>query len=245
MLRRSLGLLIIAATAAGTARAQTNIDPAHKSAWGENIGWLNWHDANGGADAVRVHATFMGGFAWAENVGWLNLGGGRPANGTAYANANATDFGVNIDPSTGNLFGLAWGENIGWLNFDTRTALGPNSQQARLDYVTNRFRGYAWGENVGWINLDDATRYAAYVPTACRTPFADTDGDGDGDQDDFGKFQACLSGANRPAPYGCECFDRPETGFPHGDNDVDLDDLAKFVNCISGPHIPLNPACAN
>jgi len=77
MLRRSSGLLIIAAIAASTARAQTNIDPAHKSAWGENIGWTNWHDAGNpdGAQGVRFHGTFLSGFVWAENVGWINLAG--------------------------------------------------------------------------------------------------------------------------------------------------------------------------
>ena len=218
----------------------TNIDPVLKYVWGENIGWVTLRDA--GADGIRVHATFLAGYAWGENVGWINLGAGRPTNGTAYANVNNTDFGVNIDPITGNLFGLAWGENIGWINFDTLTALGGSGKQARLDTVANRFRGYAWGENVGWINLDDSVRFAAYVPTACYTPFADKNGDGDVDQDDFAAFQLCYSGNGIPAPDGCECFDRDK------DNDVDSNDLTAFSNCGTGPSVSwslvLTPNCS-
>ena len=237
---RAAGLL---ALVAGTlCIAATNIDPVRKFAWGENIGWATWADANGGAGAVRVHATFLAGFAWAENVGWINLGAGAPANGTSYSNSGSADFGVNIDPLTGNLSGLAWGENVGWINCDMLAALGPGGQQARLDYAGHRFRGYAWGENVGWINLDDAVTYVAYVPTACPTPFADTDGDNDVDQGDFAKFQICFSGTALPARDGCECFDRGEAGFPHGDSDVDAGDLARFIACANGPAIPLNPA---
>lgn len=231
--------------AAGLCVGASNIDPAHRFAWSENIGWINWRYAAGGADGVRVHATFLAGFAWAENVGWINLGGGSPANGIRYLNSSGSDFGVNIDPATGNLAGLAWGENIGWVNFDTTAALGSNGQQARLDRGANRFHGYAWGENVGWVNLDDMAHYVAHIPTACQVPFADPDGDSDVDQADFGAFQACFSGSGRPAPDDCECFDRPAIGFPHGDNDVDSDDLAKFSACWSGPEIPLNPACGS
>lgn len=232
------------AVAAGLCLGITNIDPVFKYGWGENIGWLNWRDANGGSDGVRVHKTFLSGFAWAENVGYLNLGDGNPANGTAYANVDGADFGVNIDPLTGDLFGLAWGENIGWVNFDTRTALGGSNQQARLDPAANRFRGYAWGENVGWISLDDATRFVAFVPASCGDLFADADGDDDVDQADFAVIQACFSGQGRPAPAGCECFDRPEIGFPRGDNDVDSDDMQAFADCASGPAIAADPACS-
>ena len=221
----------------------TNIDPLHKFAWSENAGWLNWRDANGGADGVYVQPTFLFGYIWAENVGWINAGDGAPANGINYANVDDTDFGVNIDPPTGDLFGYAWGENIGWVNFDTRGTLSGWGQQAEFDFAAGRFRGYAWGENVGWINLDHATYYVAYVPPNCNDPFADTDGDSDADQDDLGAFQICISGSANPATPGCECFDRPEPGFPQGDNDVDPDDLDAFEACASGPEVLVDADC--
>ncbi|MGE3165413.1 MAG: hypothetical protein AB7O52_10950 [Planctomycetota bacterium] len=163
MQRATLGLLVLlpAVFAGAGVSAQSNIEPANSFAWGENVGWTNWQEANGGLDGVRVEATFLGGFVWCENAGWLNLGDGTPGAGTSYANVNGTDFGVNIAPD-GTLDGFGWGENIGWVNFDT-SSLGAN--RARFDAVASRFRGYAWGENVGWINLDDATSFVGVIPS--------------------------------------------------------------------------------
>ncbi|MEM7166737.1 MAG: hypothetical protein AAF581_14820 [Planctomycetota bacterium] len=150
-----LGLLLSFVLGSQPVSAQSNIDPADKFGWGENIGWTNWFDANGGVDGVFVDSTFLSGFVWCENVGWLNLGDGTPGGGTSYANVNGSDFGVNI-ATDGTLSGFGWGENIGWVNFDT-TSLG--SSRARFDAPAGRFRGFAWGENVGWISLDDSTSF--------------------------------------------------------------------------------------
>ncbi|HEY3243362.1 MAG TPA: hypothetical protein VGM03_08425 [Phycisphaerae bacterium] len=168
----------------GTAFAQSNIDPAHKFAWGENVGWTNWRDANGGAQGVAVDGSFMGGFIWGENVGWINVGDGTP--GTlcgglpCYANGTGVDFGVNVD-FDGSLHGFAWGENIGWINFDGGALASPPNP-ARFDAAAGRLRGYAWGENVGWINLDDAVHFVGVIaavniasanpPTAAANPYA-------------------------------------------------------------------------
>lgn len=249
MQRMIIITIIVAVLTVGALSGPTNIDPSYEFSWGENIGWLNWEKANGGIDGVHVRSTFLGGFIWAENVGWINVGNGSPANGTSYANVDGTEFGVNIDPTTGDLFGLAWGENVGWVNFDTRDALGSHDQQARFDYGTGeaywsgRFRGYAWGENVGWVNLDHATHYVAVIPIYCQDPFADVDDDTDVDQEDFGGYQVCFSGSGNLAPLGCECFDRPEPGFPQGDNDVDSYDRQAFEDCASGPAVPADQSC--
>ena len=161
-------LLLAAAACASPARAQVSlVHPVDKFCWGENVGYFNWRDAGAppspGAQGARVHTSFLSGFVWGENVGWVNLGDGTPGatgpGGPRYANIEGTDSGINIDDATGNLFGLAWGENIGWVNFDTRAALGPFGQQARLDRPARRFRGYAWAPNIGWINLDDASKF--------------------------------------------------------------------------------------
>ena len=142
------------------ASAQTNIDPDHQFAWGENIGWTNWADADGGDQGVVVGASFLSGWIWAENCGWITVGDGTPGGGTMYTNDSGEDHGVNIEVD-GTLNGFAWGENIGWVNFDTEAALQPFGQEARFDAPAGRFRGYAWGENVGWINLDDAVHFVA------------------------------------------------------------------------------------
>ena len=148
-----------------SAIAASGVDANHKYSWGENIGWMNWRDANAGAQGASMNQvkTFLAGFVWCENVGWVNLGDGTPTNGSMYSNSSGADFGVNV-VTGGNLSGLAWGENIGWINFDTAAALGVSGKQARYDSAAKRFRGYAWGENIGWINLDDATNYVAITP---------------------------------------------------------------------------------
>ena len=147
--------------------ADAPIDDQHKFAWGENIGWTNWRDADSGNAGVVIGPTFLGGFIWGENVGWINTGDGSPADGVHYANLDGTDYGVNRDPATDFLFGLAWGENVGWVNFDTSSLGG---DRARFDLCLGRFLGYAWGENVGWINLDDSTHYVATIlESDCNT----------------------------------------------------------------------------
>lgn len=147
--------VLIALTAATA--ATSNIDPVHRFAWSENVGWTNWHhDTPHPDDGVLVGESFLRGFVWAENIGWINLGDGFPTDGVHYANTDDTNFGVNLDPESGDLCGLAWGENVGWINFDTS---GVAPDQARLDREALRFRGFAWAENVGWINLDDIEHF--------------------------------------------------------------------------------------
>jgi len=155
--------------------AQSNIDPTNKHAWGENVGWTNWRDADTTTSGVVAGGTFMEGFIWGENVGWIHVGDGTPTGGVNYANVDGTDFGLNID-ADGDLHGLGWGENIGWVNFDGGAMATP-PQPARIECPDPpgeplaRLTGYAWGENVGWINLDDATHFvsvdAATSPIDC------------------------------------------------------------------------------
>lgn len=156
-------LIPVVVVSAEANAAPSNIDPTDKFSWSENVGWMNWRDANGGADGVLVDTDFLSGYVWMENVGWINLGDGTPTDGMFYANLDGTDFGVNIDPGTNDLFGLAWGENVGWINFDTP---GVSPDQARYDVAAHRFRGYAWGENIGWINLDDPVHFLGTITNA-------------------------------------------------------------------------------
>jgi hypothetical protein len=209
--------LVYLAALAGRASAQSNIDADHKFAWGENMGWTNWRDANSTDDGVVVGTTFLSGYIWGENVGWINVGNG---NGP-YGNNDDTDFGVNIDPDTGDLSGFAWGENIGWINFDGGAMADP-PQPANLEVCDHRFSGYAWGENVGWINLDDAEHYVALGPC----DFGDADCDGDVDVDDFERFLEVFTGPQ--GSLDCPTFDSDN------DNDVDFADFASFQEAFTG-----------
>ncbi len=218
-----------------TALAQSNIDPAHKFAWGENIGWTNWHDAGdpAGTLGVRVEATFLSGFIWAENVGWINLGDGTPANGVAYANVNGTDFGVNRDPDSDELYGLGWGENVGWLNFDGGAQATPPNP-ARLDPADCTLAGYVWGENIGWINLDDANAYVGLEPSVCAAGLlGDLNCDGEVGFGDINPFVLFLSNfaAWQAAYPGCP----PTNGDINGDGTYpSFGDINPFVALLTG-----------
>ena len=222
---RVIHIAVLVSISAATALiGATNIDPVQKWGWGENMGWSNWREANGGNQGVHVGSTFLSGYIWAENVGWVDVGDGTPGGGTHYLNVNGLDFGVNIDAND-DLYGLAWGENIGWVNFDTRTELGPYSQQARYDRIGYRFRGYAWGENVGWLNLDDASHYVAVEVLPCQCGDIDMSG-GSVDLVDFATFALCF-GLTQPGP-GCNaqaffCSDLNGSGV------VDMTDFATFA----------------
>ena len=217
---------ILTLVAGAPALARSDIDPAHKNAWSENIGWTNWHDAGSppGVQGVQVNATFLSGMIWAENVGWINLGDGSPGDGIEYANMDGTDFGVNRDQATGELFGLAWGENIGWINF-AGGALATPSNPARIENTGGvcRLAGFFWGENIGWINLNDATHFVA-VFGGCESPCdlaADLDHDDDVDLQDLALLLAHF-GTSSGATF--------EDGDTDGDGDVDLQDLANLLS---------------
>jgi hypothetical protein len=145
-LRTRRGAWVVAALVlfAQAARAQSNIDPEAKYAWGETIGWCDFHAD--GTNGVVVAATHLRGYAWLENVGWLFLGDGPDFGSTYFQTAG--DTGVNND-GLGNLSGYAWGENIGWVVFDPASS----GQQVTIG-GDGQFSGHAWGENIGWIAMN-------------------------------------------------------------------------------------------
>jgi hypothetical protein len=152
------------------ASAATTIDPANPYAYGANIGWINAEgDVTNGA---VIGQAFCSGYMYGANVGWICLGDGSPADGTAYANDSATDFGVNHD-GAGNLSGYAYGANIGWITFEQTHG------QPQVDLETDELSGYAYGANVGWINVST-------LATLTLDPGPDSDGDGIPDAWEYG-----------------------------------------------------------
>jgi hypothetical protein len=148
--------------AASLLQAATTIDHAHPYGYGANIGWINAEaDTTNGA---VIGQAFCSGYLYSANCGWISLGNGTPANGQAYGNASATDFGINHD-GHGNLTGYAYGANIGWITFEQTYG------QPRVDLMTGELSGYAWGANVGWIALSG-------IKTLTMAEGPDTDGDG-------------------------------------------------------------------
>lgn len=230
--------LILAAVSglaiAGLAMAQSNIDDVtpNKHAWGENIGWTNWHDADSGLSGVQVGPFVLSGFIWAENIGYLNVGDGSPETPPYYANTDGTDFGVNIGPD-GLLHGMAWSENAGWVNFDGGASATP-PQPARIicgepgHKLPARMQGYVWGENVGWINLDSVEDTKFVSLSLAATPMAcDVNWDGTIDGLDVQPFVDTLFMTQ--GSWAANCAGDVE---PSMDGAIDLNDVEPFVDCL-------------
>ena len=156
--------------------AASTIDPANPYAYGANMGWINAE-----ADTVNgavIGQAFCSGYLWGANVGWIDLGDGSPANGMAYANNSASDYGINHD-GLGNLSGYAYGANMGWINFEQ------GQGKPTVDLLTGALSGYGWGANVGWINLSGLATLSLAI--------LDTDGDGIPDAWEYGHTNTLLA----------------------------------------------------
>jgi hypothetical protein len=155
----------VVAAAGISVHGTTTIDATHNDAYGANIGWIN---AQGDvSNGMVVGQAFCSGYMYSGNCGWIHLGDGTPANGTAYANNSATDYGINHD-GLGNLTGYAYGANIGWINFEQTYG------KPKVNLTTGILSGYAYGANVGWISLNTAQ---GYVKTVSMDAGPDTDSD--------------------------------------------------------------------
>ncbi len=94
----------------------------------------------------------------------------------------------------------------------------------------------ALGSRLTWHHIDrwyDLYAIPMAMPAITR---ADFDRDGDVDLADFGIFQGCFNGPNRPSAAADCCA----TDFDH-DQDTDLSDFGSFQACFNGPNRP--PAC--
>jgi hypothetical protein len=121
--------------------------------------------------------------------------------------------------------------------FDTFLATNDGRANVDADGVVNgRVQLISFGRNFSVFDVN----YDGAVDAADRPAFsasADFDRDGDVDLTDFGYFQGCFNGSNRPPPQsGCADADLD------GDADVDLADFSVFQGCFNGPNRP--SACA-
>ncbi len=60
----------------------------------------------------------VSGWAWSENIGWISF------NCTNEGSCGQSNYGVNIDLTTGLFSGYAWSSNIGWISFNTADLAG-------------------------------------------------------------------------------------------------------------------------
>ncbi|HOW19802.1 MAG TPA: hypothetical protein PLC79_12255, partial [Phycisphaerae bacterium] len=97
--------------------------------------------------------------------------------------------------------------------------------------------------HIAWRVIEDGGEDAIVIamPQVIAHPVPqDIDSDGDVDLSDFGIFQSCFNGPNRPwkavtDDWRCACLDTPS------DQDVDLSDFGALQACFNGPNRP--PKC--
>ncbi len=141
----AVAVLTLSAAMAG----DTGTDPAHKYAWGGNMGWASAQSADHNVVVHYYEGTggWLAGHVWAENIGWIKMGADA---GGPYENTTAENWGVNL-AADGKLTGYAWGENVGWINFEQTHG------QPAINPANGEFSGHAWGENIGWVTFRGAT----------------------------------------------------------------------------------------
>lgn len=95
------------------------------------------------------------GWAWSENIGWVSF------NNTT---GGGSDYGVNIDTSTGKLSGYTWSEHIGWITFNESDLTGCPSGACQAHYDSNTGALTGWGRVLangggwdGWIRFENAS----------------------------------------------------------------------------------------
>lgn len=77
----------------------------------------------------------VSGWVWSGTIGWISF------NNTS--GGGSVNYGVDINPSTGNLSDNAWSENIGWIRFDPAGPYpGAPDYSAKLDLGTNQITGW-------------------------------------------------------------------------------------------------------
>ena len=136
------------------------------------------------------------------------------------AAAEATSYDV--------YFGTPEDDPLPYLGNQTQTTFSPPS----LDIATV----YYWRINA--VNENGTTPGDLWSFRTIVLP--DFDGDNDVDQEDFGRFQRCLSGSG--VPENDPACDRARLD---GDTDVDDDDLDILHGCLSGPNVPVDPNCTD
>lgn len=158
-------------------------------------------------------------------------------------NASAQSFTVqNVGPNT---LTYTIGDNVDWLEVSPTT--GSSNGEADTIDVTYDTASLQVGTYNGTITVNSP--FASNDPQTVQVtltvndyPWApvDFDLDNDVDMEDFGRFQACLSG-----PGTSQTNPNCAGARLDGDDDVDQDDFGLFQQCFSGPNMTANPDCAD
>ncbi|MHC4441703.1 MAG: PKD domain-containing protein [Planctomycetota bacterium] len=165
----------------------------------------------------------------------------EPVAPIAVINANPTS---GISPLTVNLDGTGSYDTDGgsivsyeW-DFTNDGTIDTTDSTTAYTYHTSRLRIYTVTLTV--IDNHGYSGTASVDITVNVNQICDFDNDTDVDQEDFGHFQACMSGTGN-IQTNPDCFD----ALLDDDNDVDLIDFNIFQGCMSGANVPANPNCAD
>ena len=103
----------------------------------------------------------VSGWVWSETIGWINF------NCTNTGTCGTSNYGVNVDSSTGDFSGYAWSENIGWIDF-APSGPYPAAPNYSANFSSTNARVRGWVRAVicetnpvdcdgwdGWIKLGD------------------------------------------------------------------------------------------
>jgi len=134
-----------------------------------------------------------------------------------------------VSNAGGGTLNYAITDNVGWLSVlpDNGASTG-EADSIQINYSN---ASLATGTYVATISVQDpsATNSPQTITVNLEVgPAGDFNNDNDVDQEDFGRFQMCLSGSGLPYASGCG-----EADFDL-DNDVDLVDFGIFQGCMAG-----------
>jgi hypothetical protein len=157
------------------------------------------------------------------------------------------EYGVNrpsdvftVRNSGGEPLNYILSDNMGWL---TLSPLSGSSTGEADPITVNYATATMWiGTYTGTITVsdDDASNSPQTIPVSLRVYIpGDFDDDGDVDMENFGHFQACLTGPSEPwTDPACEDADLD------GDTFIDAGDFAIFQSCLSGANVLAQPGCS-
>ncbi|UCD30301.1 MAG: PKD domain-containing protein [Planctomycetota bacterium] len=161
-----------------------------------------------------------------EGEGPVALISAVPQSGTSPLAVNF-DGSASYDQSGGSIINYAWD----FFNDGSRTATGVTAGYTYRSSITRNFTAK--------LTVTDDDTYSdseTVIITVQPGQIGDFDGDGDVDQEDFGHFQACMTGTGNQQ-NGWDCLDT----LLDTDDDVDLVDFGIFQGCMNGAN--QSPGC--
>ncbi len=150
---------------------------------------------------------------------------------------SASALAQHVEPKTGNDVANRYGVVVSEAGTG-RVATNNNQPNptfpARIAFLFHGDRSF---HRLSVVGREIARRTAYWaanlpIPPSPWLYYGDFDEDGDVDLVDFGHFQGCFNGPNRPFSFENGCADADVDG----DGDVDLVDFGGFQACFNGPN---------